>query len=234
MIPLHDDNPTSIMPIVTVSMIFICVAVFFWEISLTGSEQFYISALSVIPSTLLSGKSLSPDVMVIPPAATLFTSMFLHGGWMHLIGNMLYLWIFGNNVEDAMGHARFVIFYLLCGLIAGLAHAIPNAASDIPTLGASGAIAGVLGAYLILYPHARVLVFIPLGFLSRTVYLPAIIVLGLWFVLQIVSTAFEQQGGGGGVAWGAHIGGFVAGMVLIPLFKRRGFSLFNAHNRSRR
>lgn len=230
MIPLRDDNPTSLLPIVTVTIILICVLVFIWEISLTGKEQYYISALSVIPSTLLSGKNLPPDMAVIPPAATLFTSMFLHGGWMHLIGNMLYLWIFGNNVEDAMGHVRFVIFYVLCGLIAGLAHALPNATSDIPTLGASGAIAGVLGAYLVLYPHARVLVFVPFGFLSRALYLPASIVLGLWFVLQIVSTAFEQQGGGG-VAWGAHIGGFIAGVVLIPLFKRRDVSLFNAGHR---
>ena len=146
---------------------------------------------------------------------------------MHLIGNMLYLWIFGNNVEDAMGHLRFLLFYLLCGLIAGLAHALPNAMSDVPTLGASGAIAGVLGAYLLLHPHARVLVFVPLGFMARTFYLPASIVLGLWFALQMISSALTQTTEGGGVAWGAHIGGFLAGLLLVIFFRRRGVPLFD-------
>lgn len=227
MIPLHDDNPTNTAPLVTVTIILLCTAVFFWELSLVGNEQRFIAAFSVIPSTLFSAKSLPADMAVIPPMATLFTSMFLHGGWMHLIGNMLYLWIFGNNVEDAMGHLRFLLFYLLCGLIAGLAHALPNAMSDVPTLGASGAIAGVLGAYLLLHPHARVLVFVPLGFMARTFYLPASIVLGLWFALQMISSALTQSTEGGGVAWGAHIGGFLAGMVLVLFFRRRGVALFD-------
>ncbi len=227
MIPLHDDNPTSIKPIVTGSIVAACIIVFLWELSLSGDEQGLIIAFSLVPSQLLGGGSLGADVlMIVPPWATLLTSMFLHGGWLHLIGNMLYLWIFGNNVEDSMGHGRFLIFYIVCGLAAGLAHAIPNASSSVPTLGASGAVSGVLGAYLILYPRARVLVLVPLGFVYRIIKLPALIVLGFWFILQII---YSVVGGlsGGGVAWGAHIGGFVAGMVLIPVFKHRSFHLFS-------
>jgi membrane associated rhomboid family serine protease len=227
MIPLHDDNPTKKKPIVTLAVILVCVSVFIWEVSLTGQAQQLIIAYSFIPSTLFGLSSLPAEVAVIPPIATLFTSMFLHGGLMHLVGNMLYLWIFGNNVEDVMGHLRFTFFYLICGLIAALAHALPNTASDIPTLGASGAISGVLGAYLLLYPHARVMVLIPLGFFIRIVYLPAGLVLGFWFVLQIINSAAASGLTGGGVAWGAHIGGFVAGMFLIPFFKNKNVRLFN-------
>jgi len=151
--------------------------------------------------------------------------MFLHGGWMHLIGNMLYLWIFGNNVEDAMGHGRFIVFYLLCGIAAALAQAFQDPGSAVPMIGASGAIGGVLGAYVLLYPRARVLVVVPLGFFFYTLRIPAMIVLGLWFGLQFVSTmlAGDQIGG---VAYWAHIGGFVAGMVLILPFRKKGFPLF--------
>ena len=178
-----------------------------------------------LPAALLGGETLPPALYLVPPTATLFTSMFLHGGFMHLAGNMLYLWIFGNNVEDSMGHVRFVIFYLLCGVAAALAQAWPNPDSTIPMIGASGAISGVLGAYLLLFPRARVLVLIPLGAFSRIVYVPAMFVLGFWFVLQLINTALSE-GGQGGVAFGAHIGGFVAGMVLIPLFKHRHVRLF--------
>jgi membrane associated rhomboid family serine protease len=152
----------------------------------------------------------------------------MHGGWMHLIGNMLYLWIFGNNVEDAMGHRRFVVFYAVCGLAAVGLHATMDAHSNIPLIGASGAISGVLGAYLLLYPHARVLVAIPLGFILHTTRLPAGWVLGFWFVLQIVNSLLSAGSEGGGVAWGAHVGGFLAGMLLIPLFKRKRVKLFHA------
>lgn len=144
---------------------------------------------------------------------------------MHLIGNMLYLWIFGDNVEDSMGHGRFIVFYLLCGVAAVLAQALPDPESTIPMVGASGAISGVLGAYLLLYPHARVLVLIPLGFYLHTTRLPAGLVLALWFGLQLLNNALTA-GTEGGVAFRAHIGGFIAGMVLIPLFKRRDVRLF--------
>jgi membrane associated rhomboid family serine protease len=151
--------------------------------------------------------------------------MFLHGGWMHLIGNMLYLWIFGNNIEDSMGHGRFVLFYLACGAAAALMQAMPNPESTIPMIGASGAISGVLGAYLLLFPRAKILVLVPLGFYITTVRLPAGIVLLFWFVFQIINNLLAS-GQQGGVAWGAHIGGFIAGMVLIPLLKHRKVKFF--------
>src|SRR3990167_700449 len=226
MIPLHDDNPTTIKPYITIAVIALATLVFLWQLSL-GARGFEVAVLSlgVIPATLLGGQSLPPELALVPPTMTVFTSMFLHGGWMHLIGNMLYLWIFGNNVEDAMGHVRFVIFYLLCGITAVFAQALPNADSTIPMIGASGAISGVLGAYLLLYPRAHVLVLVPMGFFTRTMYLPAMVVLGFWFVLQLINSALADPGKGG-VAFGAHIGGFVAGMVMLPLFKYRHVRLF--------
>ena len=224
MIPLHDDNPTSIQPILTISFIVACVLVFFWQLSLgTGGEQAVFS-FGVIPAALLGGQIMPENLAVIPPWATMFTSMFMHGGWMHLIGNMLYLWIFGNNIEDAMGHQKFVIFYLLCGVAAVFAQAIPDPSSAIPMIGASGAISGVLGAYLLLYPHAKVLVAIPIGFILQTMRIRAVFVLAFWFGLQLFSSLMsgDQQGG---VAFGAHIGGFIAGMVLIPFFRNKDVPL---------
>jgi membrane associated rhomboid family serine protease len=161
---------------------------------------------------------------------TIVTSMFLHGGFLHLGGNMLYLWIFGNNVEDAMGHGRFIVFYLLCGAAAALAQALPNPESTIPMIGASGAISGVLGAYVLLHPHARILVGIPIFFYLHLTYLPASLMLGIWFLMQIISS-FNINPEEGGVAWYAHIGGFVAGLVLIPFFKRREVPLFSSPHR---
>jgi len=227
MIPIHDDAPTRQLPILTTSFIGACVAVFLWQIAGSAAQQQnIIYALGVIPSVLLGNAYLDPQLVWVPTYATVFTSMFLHGGWMHLIGNMLYLWVFGNNVEDAMGHARFAAFYLVCGVAAVFAQTLPNPESTIPMVGASGAISGVLGAYLLLHPRARVLVAIPLGFYFHTVRLPAAIVLGLWFVLQLVNSLLAQPGQGG-VAFGAHIGGFIAGVALIPFFKRRGVRLHN-------
>jgi membrane associated rhomboid family serine protease len=152
--------------------------------------------------------------------------MFLHGGWMHLIGNMLYLWIFGNNVEDVMGHVRFVYFYVLCGILAALSHALIDPSSTIPMVGASGAISGILGAYLLLFPRAQVLVLIPLGIFTRIMYVPAGFVLGMWFVLQLLSGGLSLGRQGGGVAFFAHVGGFVAGLALIGLFKRPDVRFF--------
>jgi len=231
MIPLHDDNPTELFPFVTITFIVCCVLVFLWQISLDAKvQQAVVYSLGVIPATLIGERSLPPELAIIPPAATMFSSMFLHGGWMHMLGNMLYLWIFGNNVEDAMGHGRFIVFYLLCGIAAVFAQALPDPTSTVPMIGASGAIAGVLGAYLILHPRARILVAIPIWVVIHTTRLPAVIVLGFWFVLQIVNTMLSN-GEGGGVAWGAHVGGFVAGLVLIPLFKRKGIKLFSQASR---
>jgi len=224
-IPLRDDVPTHIVPGVTVALIVACGLIFLWQVSL-GERGFesVVYSLGLIPVTLLQHETLPSEYYLIPPALTVITSMFLHGGWMHLIGNMLYLWIFGNNVEDAMGHIRFIAFYLVCGVAAALAQALPNPDSTIPMIGASGAISGVLGAYLLLHPRAHVLVLLPLGFFTQLVHLPAMLVLGLWFGLQLLSSALAEPGAGG-VAFGAHVGGFVAGMALVPLFKRRGVRL---------
>lgn len=221
MIPLRDENPTHSRPIVTTSLLIANVLMFFWELSLGPRLGEAVFALGVVPARLWLPGNWTPD------GISILASMFLHGGWLHIGSNMLYLWIFGDNIEDQMGHGRFLVFYLLCGVAATYAHAILNAGSRLPSIGASGAIAGVLGAYLLLFPHARVRTLIPLGFFITVGTLPAILVLGLWFVLQLftgvaeisaVPTAQEQ----GGVAYFAHIGGFVAGMLLLPLFRRRG------------
>ncbi len=227
MIPLRDDNPATIRPFITVGFIAACVLVFLWQLSLGKNGETALYALGVIPAVLFDHARMSGEIALVPAWVTVFTSMFLHGGWMHLLGNMLYLWIFGNNVEDSMGHGRFIAFYLLCGVAAAFAQALPNPGSVVPMIGASGAISGVLGAYLLLYPHARVTVVIPLGLILHTTRLPAGWVLVFWFVLQIINAAAESAHSGGGVAWGAHIGGFVAGMALIPFFKHANVPLFS-------
>lgn len=234
MIPIHDDNPTRIQPIITIALIAACVLAFLWQASHTlRGQEIIVYSLGVIPAVLLEGAQLPPELTWVPPTATIFTSMFLHGGWMHLLGNMLYLWIFGNNIEDAMGHGRFIVFYLLCGVAAVYAQALPTPDSTIPMVGASGAISGVLGAYLLLHPHARVLVAIPLGFYLHTTRLKAMWVLGFWFAMQLISQAFADPQAGG-VAFRAHIGGFVAGMLLIPFFKYKRVRIHNPFALGRR
>jgi membrane associated rhomboid family serine protease len=188
-----------------------------------------IYALGVIPA-LVTGHA-TADFTAFPPALTVLTSMFVHGGFWHLAGNMLYLWIFGNNVEEAMGHVKFLVFYLLCGVAAVAAQVLPNPASEVPMVGASGAISGVLGAYMLLYPRARVLLGLPLGFviieLGRW---PAIWVLIAWFAMQLVMGALSAASNTpGGVAFGAHVGGFVAGCLLVTLFKHRGVPLWRRY-----
>ena len=230
MFPIHDDNPTRITPYVTYALLSACVLIFFWQISLGDAVQQAVYSFGVIPSVLFASKSLPAELEILPAWLTIFSSMFLHGGWMHLIGNMLYLWVFGNNVEDAMGHKRFVLFYLSCGLLAALTQAVFNADSEIPMIGASGAISGVLGAYVLLHPHARILVIIPIGILIYTPWIAAYWVLGFWFVLQLINSLISASDMGG-VAYGAHIGGFVAGMLLIPFFKYRHVPLFSPAKR---
>jgi membrane associated rhomboid family serine protease len=153
----------------------------------------------------------------------LFSSMFLHGGWFHIIGNMLYLWIFGDNVEDRLGHGRFVLFYILCGLAAALTQIYLNPTSKVPMVGASGAVAGILGAYLLLFPHSRILALIPLGFFIQFAEIPALVFLVFWFLMQFLSGAVSltAASSGGGVAWWAHIGGFAGGMALVYVFPKR-------------
>lgn len=226
MLPLRDDNPTERPPIVTVTLITVCVLVFAYQFSLPAKPgEAFVFQFGAIPSVIFSHASLPDEVAAIPATLTLITSMFLHGGWMHLLGNMLYLWIFGNNIEDAMGHLKFMLFYILCGVLAALSHAFTDPSSQIPMVGASGAISAILGAYLLLYPRARVLVLMPPPFLGTT-YVPAIIVLGVWFLGQLYSGGLSLGSHSGGIAFFAHIGGFVAGMALVRIFKRRDVRFF--------
>ena len=232
MIPLRDDNPTSITPVITIGFIVACVLVFLYQIILGGrGGQIFVYQFGAIPAVLFGNESLPREIAAIPASFSLITSMFLHGGFMHLAGNMLYLWIFGNNIEDVMGHRRFIVFYIVCGIIAAMSHAVQNPGSVVPMVGASGAISGVLGAYLLLFPRARVLVLIPFGFFLHTMNIPAGLVLGFWFLLQFINGVVSSGGSGGGVAWFAHIGGFIAGMALIGLFKHRSVRFFNPPHR---
>ena len=229
MIPLHDDNPTDIYPVITLSLIGLCTLVYIYQLALGPADsRTLIYGLGVIPAVLLNKTSLPAELAVVTPPLTVLTSMFTHGGFLHLAGNMLYLWIFGNNVEDAMGHLRFIIFYILCGIAAAAGQVFQNPDSMVPMIGASGAISGVLGAYLLLYPHARILVLLPLGFYAQLIRIPASWVLGFWFFIQVLSSMLfgPQQGG---VAWYAHMAGFVTGLLLVTVFKRKKVKLF--HNR---
>jgi len=219
MLPLQDDVQARSFPIANWMLIAANTFIFFYQATL-GPQQLeaFVAALGVVPARLLA----MPDLTQV---LTLFTSMFLHGGWLHLFSNMLALYIFGDNVEDRMGSARYLAFYLICGLAAALTHVAFNPNSQVPTIGASGAISGVLGAYFILFPMARVLTLIPIFFLPWFVEIPAVVYLGLWFVSQLFSGALSIASGAtefGGVAWWAHAGGFVAGVVLIwPLTRQR-------------
>jgi membrane associated rhomboid family serine protease len=231
MIPLHDDNPTERTPVVTITCIAVCVLVFVYQTSLPARlGDAFIYQYGAIPALVFGQTNLPEMSVAIPAYATLITSMFLHGGWMHLIGNMLYLWVFGNNIEDVIGHAKYVLFYLACGILAALSHALTDPSSPIPMVGASGAISGVLGAYVLLFPRARVLVLIPgLG----TTRVAAGVVLGMWFIMQLLSGGMSLGSKAEGVAFFAHIGGFLAGMVLIGLFKRRNVLFFAPSRRDR-
>jgi len=215
MIPLKDDNPTSNKPIITFFLIGLCVIIFFIQL---GSQSYKTGHLfysyGLIPSVLMGKNQLPMDLYAVPAYLTIFTSMFMHGGFMHLIGNMLYMWIFADNIEDNLGSSKFLIFYLLSGVGAAMTQVLVDTSSQVPMVGASGAIGGVLGAYLINHPNAKVLVLIPFGFFSQLIKIRALYVLGFWFVLQFISS-------GGGVAYAAHIGGFVSGMILILFFNKK-------------
>jgi membrane associated rhomboid family serine protease len=218
MLPIGDDkHPGGPPPLVTLALIAMNVAAFFLELSQPSERalQSFVEAWGVVPREYAAGRDLAPYIP-LPFWSTLLTSMFLHGGWAHLGGNMLYLWIFGDNLEKAMGHARFVAFYLVCGLAAGLAHVVFNSASSVPTVGASGAISGILGGYLMLFPKNRVRVLTRGGVAA----VPAFYMLGFWILIQFVSGlgAIAETPETGGVAYLAHIGGFVAGLVLVKLF----------------
>ena len=217
MIPLRDDNPVRSTPVVTIGIIAACVLVFVWQFRLSPyAAEVAVYQYGFLPGALFG--RVQVEGAVVPPALTVFSSMFLHGSVLHLAGNMLYLWIFGDNIEDRLGRVRYIVFYLLCGAIAALAQAVLDMDSQIPMIGASGAISGVLGAYAVLYPRANVLVALPLLIVFYTFRVPALLVLGFWFLGQLMSSVAASAEGG--VAFGAHVGGFVAGVVLIRLFLR--------------
>jgi len=203
---------------VTIGLIALNAAVFLRLLLLrSGPQQETILRLALVPHDLATVPAGRPDLLAYN-LMTMVTSMFLHAGWLHLISNMLYLWIFGNNIEDIMGHGRFVIFYLLCGLAGAAAQVIANPSSAVPMVGASGAIAGVLGAYVVMFPAARVHTLIFLVIYIRVLEIPALIVIGVWLLIQLINAS---QMGPGGVAWFAHLGGFLAGLVLVVPFRRR-------------
>jgi membrane associated rhomboid family serine protease len=221
-IPLKDDLPVDRPPVLTVALIAANVAAFLWQLQV-GLEQSVLRG-GAIPGEILSFTDIGPRD-IVPPPFTIFTSMFLHGGFAHIAGNMLFLWIFGNHVEDALGKVRFLFFYLACGAVAALAQTVTTAAAGdvlIPMVGASGAIAGVLAAYLTLFPRARVLTLIPIFFFIRFVYIPAYIFISLWFAIQLLSALAGPSGTG--VAFVAHVGGFLCGLVLVRLVGRRRVS----------
>lgn len=217
MLPLRDENPSHSFPFVTIVLIVANAAIFYYQMSLGKRLGEFVIQFAMIPAEITGFHNL-PFSTTIPPLASLFTSMFLHGGIGHLLGNMWFLWIFGDNIEDFLGHFGFLLFYLLTGIAADLAHVAMNPDSAIPTLGASGAISGVLGAYIVLHPRIRIRTLVILGFFWRVVRIPAIFFLGIWFLMQFMGGLGDPRGR---VAYGAHIGGFVAGVLFILLFTRR-------------
>jgi membrane associated rhomboid family serine protease len=218
LIPYKDDNPTHRLPYVTIGIIISNILIFLLEIISPPGMEKTVYAYGAVPQYILTFEKFQP----IHPALTVFTAMFMHGGVFHLGGNMLYLWIFGNNIEDKLGHLRFIIFYVFCGITAAYSHALIDPHSLTPMIGASGAISGILGAYLLLFPRAGVYTLIFLGFFVQIVKIPALIVIGFWAIVQfingLVSTGLVKQGG---VAWFAHIGGFLTGLLTIKLWLPR-------------
>jgi membrane associated rhomboid family serine protease len=221
-VPLYDDNPIRQVPVVTYALIGSCIGAFLWQLGQPGEIVAY--RYGMIPAVLFGHRALTPELAVIPPWATIFTSMFLHGGLLHLGGNMLFLWIFGNNIEDLLGRVRFLALYLGSGVAAALAQGLIAPESPIPMIGASGAVAGVLGAYLLTYPHANVHVFVWIVILFWVVTVPAWLLLGMWFAMQLFS-GLATAPGEPGVAFWAHVGGFVAGVVLFLVLRPRGVAL---------
>lgn len=232
-LPVRDDNPHTVTPFVNYTLIAACAAAFLWQLSLDErGGQVAVMVFGLVPGHLFGTVTLDPALPAMPALLTVFTSMFLHGGWMHLGGNMLYLWVFGDNIEASLGHGRYLVFYLLCGVAAALAQSIAAPTSDVPMIGASGAIAGVLGAYLVLHPRSNIKVFVFLVVFITFINIPAFIVLGFWFAAQLMSSAAADPGAPG-VAFLAHIGGFVAGAMLVFFFKKKSVEVFEpAHSRA--
>lgn len=218
MIPYKDDNPTHTFPFFTIGIIAFNIFIFLFEVTSSSGMEKVVYAYGSIPHYILTFETKQP----IHPILTVFSSMFMHGGLFHLGGNMLYLWIFGNNIEDRLGHLRFILFYIFCGIVSAYSYAITNPHSLTPMIGASGAVSGILGAYLLLFPRAAVHTIVFLGFFITTVKIPALIVIGFWAIIQfvngLISTGLIKEGG---VAWFAHIGGFLAGLLTIKLWLPR-------------
>jgi membrane associated rhomboid family serine protease len=217
MIPIKDDNPTERFPVVTVGLIVVNIMVYIYQLTLPALQsEALIFRYGAIPYNLTH--PLAKDLLYVtalPPVLTVFSSMFLHGGFLHLASNMLYLWIFGDNIEDFLGPLRFLLFYLISGFFAAFFHTLADVNATIPVIGASGAIAGILGAYLILFPRTNVSTLFIFIIIIRIIPVPAVLILGLWFLIQVLNAG----SGGGSVAWFAHIGGFLTGMLLIKLFR---------------
>ena len=223
MFPLRDSIPSARRPVVNLLVIGVCAAVFLYEVMLGAGVEAFVNAFGFVPARFFEPSAF--NVGASWGLLTLLTSMFMHGGWLHLIGNMWFLWVFGDNVEDCLGHGRYVFFYLACGAAAALAQALISPSSVVPMVGASGAIAGVLGAYLVWYPWSRIHTFVFLGIFFTTAELPAPVFLIIWFVIQFFSGALSLASAGptgGGVAFFAHIGGFVAGALLAWWLRRAG------------
>jgi membrane associated rhomboid family serine protease len=240
MIPVGDRLPTRTIPYVNIALIVVNFLLFFYELTLNTQAPFgrpseldlWFQDWGTVPACLTDSLGLKPDVDPRALAVlcngdrtllTPFTSMFIHAGWLHILGNMLFLWVFGDNVEDALGHLRYLVFYVVVGLAAAAAQVALNMNDFVPMVGASGAIAGVMGAYLVMYPQARIAVVIPFFWFLGAPYVPAVALIGVWFLMQLMSGVGSigyATGGGGGVAWWAHIGGFLAGLLLVSLFRR--------------
>lgn len=220
MLPIRDNIKSNSFPLVAVALILLNFYVFYQELILSDREfNRFLLTYGLVPAEFIAGIGrTSFDAAVYTP---LVTNLFLHGGWMHIIGNMWYIWIFGDNIEDRLGHFRFLVFYVLCGIAANLAHIFIDPGSTVPTIGASGAVSGVLGAYLVTFPRAKVLTLVPIFFFLQIIEIPAMLFLGLWFLLQLQYGTISLLAAGTNVAWWAHIGGFVAGMLLIKLFTPR-------------
>ncbi len=221
MIPLRDENPSSTTPVVTRALIVLNVAVFAYELLLGPGLRLFTSEFALIPARVAYG--IEGRTALLPALGTFVSSMFMHGGWLHLIGNMWFLWIFGDNVEDRLGHGGYLAFYLGAGLASGMLHTILQMDSVVPTVGASGAIAGVLGAYMVMFPRARIITLVPIVFFVQVIPIAAMFYLGFWFILQLMSGALSlAYGAAGGVAWWGHIGGFAWGLLMGVVGRARG------------
>lgn len=233
MIPLKDMSPRRSVPLMTILLIIVNVLVFFYQLGLPPrATEAFINMYGLVPARIQLALMGSPRVTLGDALVPLFTCMFLHGGWLHILGNMWFLWIFGGNVEDRLGPFTYLLFYLICGIASGVTQTIFSWGSPIPSVGASGAISGILGAYIVFFPYARILTLVPLFILFFTARIPAAIFIGLWFVVQFLSGVGSLGARGaaatGGVAWWAHVGGFVLGVVLAGLMKGRPADIYSS------